>query len=141
MIGWSLNLISKFLAIRLESLFFKIIPKDMLVLFRSRNWKNSRFRWFGRAPSVLINHRKCSVSSDKWSIQKACNHRKGLNGQKESSCFRTSQMSKIVAMMRSSNRRKLALWGDDTRSWGSTERFQTPAYYPLHNHFQICAER
>jgi hypothetical protein len=81
-----------------------------LVLVRSINWKNNSFRWFGRAPSVLINHRKCLVSSDKWSIQEASNHRKGLNAQKEGSCFHTSQMSNFAAMMRSSNRRKRASW-------------------------------
>jgi hypothetical protein len=26
------------------------------------------FRWFGRAPGELINHRKCSISSAKWPI-------------------------------------------------------------------------
>jgi hypothetical protein len=54
MIGWSLNLISKFLAIRLESLFFKIIPKDMLVLFRSRNWKTTAFGGLGEPPACSL---------------------------------------------------------------------------------------
>jgi hypothetical protein len=59
---------------------------------------------------MLINHRKCLVSSDKWSIQEASNHRKGMNAQKEGSCFRTSQMSNFAAIMTSSNRRKRASW-------------------------------
>jgi len=71
----------------------------MLVLVRSRNWQNNRIRWFRRATSVLINHRNFSVSSDKWSIQRENNHQKCLNGKKESSCFRMSQMSKIIAIM------------------------------------------
>jgi hypothetical protein len=94
MIGWSLNLISKFLAIRLESLFFKIIPKDMLVLVRSINWKNSRIQWFRQATTVLINHRKFSFSADEGSKKEAGNHRKSVNGKNESSCFRMSHMSK-----------------------------------------------
>ena len=141
MIGWSLNLISKFLALRLESLFFKIIPKDRLVLFRSRNWKSNNFRWFGRASSVLINHRKYSVSSDKWSIQREKNHRKCLNGQKEGSCFHTSQMSKFIAMMRSSNRRKLALWEMMLIRGVQPKGSKHLRIIHYNNHFQICAER
>ena len=79
----------------------------MLILVRSRNWQNIRIRWFRRASSVLINHRKCSFSADKGSRQKACNHQKYLNRQKESSCFRTSQMSKISAMMRNTTAESL----------------------------------
>jgi hypothetical protein len=88
---------------------------------------------------VLINHRKCLVSSDKWSIQEASNHRKGLNAQKEGSCFRTSQMSNFAAMMRSSNRRKRASW-----ELMFVRGFQPKAPKLLRvihckNHFQICA--
>jgi hypothetical protein len=107
-----LNFVEDILAIgcmlKLLSCFYS--SRKFLVLILSRDWKNRSFRWFGRAPSVLINHRKRSVSSDKWSISKASNHRKGLNGQKEGSCFRTSQMSSFTAMIRSSNRRMRASW-------------------------------
>ena len=107
-----LNFVEDILAIgrMLKLLLCFYSSRKFLVLILSRDWKNNNFRWFGRAPSMLINHRKRSVLSDKWSISKESNHRKGLNGQKEGSCFRTSQMSKFAAMMRSSNRRKPTLW-------------------------------
>jgi hypothetical protein len=136
MIGWSLNLISKFLAIRLEILFFKIIPKDRLVLFQSRNWKTNNFRWFGRASSVLINHRKCSLSSDKWSIQRACNHQKCFHGQIESSCFRASQLSKFIAMI-DMQPLKARIVGDDVRLWCSVSKgSKRPRIIHFTNHFK-----
>jgi hypothetical protein len=90
-----------------------------LVLVRSRNWKNNRFRWFGRAPSVLINHRKCLVSSDKWSIQKASNHRKGLNAQKRKLVLSHEPDVRIRCNDEKFKPPKARVRGDDTRSWGS----------------------
>jgi hypothetical protein len=52
------------------------------------------FRWFGRAPGVLINHRKRLISSANGRFEIQSNRRKGLVEQKESSCFRTSHVSK-----------------------------------------------
>ena len=136
MIGWSLNLISKFLAIRLESLFSKIIPKDRLVLFRSRNWKSSNFQWFGRSSNVLINHQKCSLSSDKWLIQRAYNHRKCFHGQIESSCFRMSQLSKFIAMI-DMQQSKARIVGDDVRLWCSVSKgSKRPRIIHYTNHFK-----
>jgi hypothetical protein len=71
------------------------------------------FRWFGRAPGVLINHRKRSISSANGRFELQSNRRKGLDEQKESSCFRTSHVSN-AAMIEVSNRR---LARHDDRSW------------------------
>ena len=124
---FQLNFVEDILAIgrMLKLLLCFYSSGKFLVLILSRDWKNNSFRWFGRAPSVLINHRKRSVSSDKWSISKES----------------TSQMSNFAAMMRSSNRRKRASW-----EVMFVREFQPKGPKLLRvihckNHFQICAKR
>jgi hypothetical protein len=120
-----LNFVEDILAIgrMLKLLLCFYSSRKFLVLVRSRDWKNSRFRWFGRAPSVLINHRKCSVSSDKWSIRKASNHRKGFERAKRRLVLSHEPDVKIRCNDEKFKPPKARVVGGDVRSWVSTERF------------------
>jgi hypothetical protein len=94
--------------------------KLLLCFYSSRNFfgfgsvkrleKTTGFGGLGEPPACSLTTESVQFHQISGKYEKQATAKKVLNGQKEGSCFRTSQMSKFAAMMRSSNRRKPALW-------------------------------
>ena len=110
---------------------FFIVEKILIFWFGQEIGKTTGFGGLGEPPTCSLTTESVQFRQQSGRFKMQVTTERVWSGKKKARAFARA-ICQNVAMMKISNRRKARVRGHDNRSWVSTERFQTPAHYPLH---------